>query len=201
MKQLTARQPFNPPWKYLETERLNLGPGIARVCDPKPGPYCTVSGLAYDRTGHFPIIWRSDLVRSAKLAWSIPSGLHEVGFTVFEQFGIELHEELGLEPLIETGVLVGQYENIAQVDGYHWVINVQLMEVETLDNMTNKEPDKHPKIEKIHCSLLAEDKFWEGHGAWTPGLREFLYPIRFRLRDTITRMTEVGRSPVNPTRS
>jgi len=178
METITPLQPFRTvgDWKCLMNGDT-----------PKPGPYCTVSGIAYDKTGHFPILWRSNKVRSAKEAWSLPSGLHETGFTVFQQFGIELHEELGLNPVISTGQLVGMYENIACIDGYHWVINVQLMEVDDVNVLVNKEPDKHPKIEMAHISNLTQDEWWDQHAVWTPGLREFLYPARSWLQASITK--------------
>lgn len=179
METITPLQPFRAigDWKCLFKDNNT----------PKPGPYCTVSGIAYDKSGVFPILWRSNKVRSAKEAWSLPSGLHETGFTVFEQFGIELHEELCLEPMIETGKLVGLYENIACIDGYHWVINVQLMEVADVGALVNKEPDKHPEIQMAHISYLTQDEWWEKHAKWTPGLKEFLYPARFKIQTAVTK--------------
>lgn len=176
METLTPLEPFRAvgAWKTLMKGEV-----------PKPGPYYTVSGFAYDKTGRFPILWRSNKVRSAKEAWSIPSGLHETGFTRFQQFGIELHEELGLNPYIHTGIDVGTYENIACIDGYHWVIGVQLMEVENVDALVNREPDKHPRIEMVNYLELTNEKFWSEHHTWTPCLKEFIFTWRHDIQRAI----------------
>jgi ADP-ribose pyrophosphatase YjhB (NUDIX family) len=135
-------------------------------------PQCVVSGFAVDKDGRFPILFRSDKVRSAKNAWSIPSGLHEVGLTKEQQFCNELMEELGVAPALETCVEIGSYENIIQgsatEDPWHWDLHVLFVLVETLDCLVNKEPDKHSKIELVKIDDLPD------FSPWAPGLGEFL---------------------------
>jgi ADP-ribose pyrophosphatase YjhB (NUDIX family) len=147
-------------------------------------PYAAVNGFAYDSKGRFPIMFRSDKVRSAKNAWSMPSGLHETGYSLQQQFCIELEEELGLKPIVETCEIVGVYENIACVDDWHWVINIMTVQVETLDTLVNKEPDKHPTIEKP--GILEFQDMIESR-VWTPGLQEALRRYYFAVAHSIQR--------------
>lgn len=138
-----------------------------------PRPYVTTSGLAIAPDGYFPIIYRSDAVRSAKNCWSLPSGLHEIGLTLFEQLTIELREELNLEVDHERGVRVPPYptcvyENIAHVDCYHWVIAVMVVPVKTLETLTNREPEKHPEIRRVHYTDILSAEFLGL--PWAPGL-------------------------------
>jgi ADP-ribose pyrophosphatase YjhB (NUDIX family) len=140
--------------------------------DPKP--YVTVSGLAIDREGRFPLLHRSNNVRSAKNAWSLPSGLHEVGITGEQQFANELEEELGLSAIKGKSHFIGYYENI-RPDGpdarpWHWVIFVYVQAVVSLDTIVNKEPDKHDEI-KI-CQL---QDVYDPNLIWTTNLGQFLH--------------------------
>lgn len=144
----------------------------------EPKPYVSVSGFAYDSTGRFPILWRSDKVRSAKNCWSLPSGLHEVGLTFQEQFATELKEELGLEPILSTGKILGVYENIAVVDNWHWCIAVLAMRVETLDTLVNKEPDKHSKIDFLTVFDLQYPLRKIYSMTWGPHLKEAILAHR-----------------------
>jgi ADP-ribose pyrophosphatase YjhB (NUDIX family) len=157
-----------------------------------PHPQVTTSGFAYDRHGFFPILWRSDKVRSAKNCWSVPSGLHVVGYTFEEQFAVELYEELGLKPLIETADTIGVYENIACVDNWHWCITVLTMQVETLDSLVNKEPDKHSKIERIHVSDLMKDEIVQSMN-WAPNLKEAILKYRVKIFESIMNRTALLR--------
>lgn len=150
--------------------------------DPKP--YVTVSGIAYDQFGNFPLLWRTDKVRSAKNCWSLPSGLHEVGLTVTEQFAVELKEELNLTAIPETSRFIGFYENIRPdplpAKGWHWVIFVMTMQVESLERIQNKEPDKH------RLQVVNIDSPWlSGNGAWAPKLGPFLQVAHEQIRSNV----------------
>lgn len=139
-----------------------------------PRPYNTTSGFAYDAEGRFPILYRSDKVRSAKNAWSIPSGLAEIGFTSQQQFAIELKEELGLDVLdVRKTKIHGLYENIAcnrpNEKNWHWVISVLSVQVATLDTLINKEPHKHSEILFMSAADFDPSKL-----VWTPGLGEWM---------------------------
>jgi ADP-ribose pyrophosphatase YjhB (NUDIX family) len=151
--------PIPPPWNKFD--------------DPRP--YVTVSGLAVDGRGRTVLIHRSENVRSARNCWSLPSGLHEVGLSMAEQFGQELREELNLRPVVHRHAMVGLYENIRpdgpKVAGWHWVIAVMVMRVESFDCLKNQEPDKHDRIEVVN---IRQD--WVTGRAWAPMLREFLVP-------------------------
>lgn len=151
----------------------------------EPRPYVTVSGIAYDSKGSFPLIWRSDKVRSAKNCWSIPSGLHEIGYSYAEQFAQELHEELGLTPLVETAHLIGTYENIATVDDWHWCIIIMTMQVKTHDELVNKEPDRHSKVEFLTHYQLLDDHMFNSYQPWAPGLGKFLMGYRRAIANSI----------------
>lgn len=138
------------------------------------GPHFTVSGFAYDRDAFFPILYRSDKVRSAKNAWSIPSGLAELGLNSAQQFAVELKEELGLEVLdVHETKLHGYYENIVcnklGEDNWHWVIGVLSVQVKTLDTLINTEPHKHSEIRKISAVDFDPRSL-----VWTPGLGEWM---------------------------
>ncbi len=141
----------------------------------EPRPYVTVSGFAVDVRGRIILIHRSEKVRSARNCWSLPSGLHEVGLSMQEQFAQELREELNLTPIVEKHSMIGLYENIRPdgltLPGWHWVIAVMAMRVESFDPMTNLEPDKHDQVEIVN---VRQD--WIAGRTWAPKLREFLIP-------------------------
>jgi len=134
---------------------------------PHPRPYVTTSGFAFDAVGRFPILYRGDKVRSARNCWSLPSGLHEIGYTLAEQFAIELKEECGLAARVGSTRPVATYENIAPdlVDKpnepqWHWVIHILATRVETLATFTNKEPDKHPQFKFITVEEIPSIAPW-----------------------------------------
>lgn len=165
---ITPNDPLKP-WKKFDAAR----------------PYTTVSGIAYDAEGHFPLMYRSDKVRSAKNAWSVPSGLHELGFTIHQQFATELKEELGLDVVdVAKSKVHGLYENIAcnrpSEDNWHWVINVLSVQVETLDTLVNKEPHKHSEIRLVSVVDFNPRDF-----VWTPGLGEWMNENWLSVRDHI----------------
>lgn len=149
----------------------------------EPRPYVTVSGLALDARGRMILLHRSEKVRSARNCWSLPSGLHEVGLTMAEQFGQELREELNLTPIIEKHAMIGMYENIRpdgdDRPGWHWVIGVMAMRVESLDSLTNKEPDKHDQVDIVN---VRQD--WVYGRQWARNLGEFLIFNRQLIRQT-----------------
>ena len=135
-----------------------------------PVPNVTVSGFAVDPEGYFPLIYRGPNVRSAKNCWSLPSGLHECGYTLAQQFAIELQEELNIEADYTKTKIIGVYENIAAVDNWHWVITAMVVPVKTLSTMVNKEPEKHPEIRKVHYTELSDILKLD----WAPSLGPFL---------------------------
>lgn len=154
--------------------------------DGGPRPYVTVSGIAYDSEGNFPLLYRSSAVRSAKECWSLPSGLHEIGLDVHAQFSIELAEELSLKTVDGTSELVGVYENIARIDGFHWVILLMTVKVETLSTLANKEPEKHSMIDIVPFTRLTHDPCL-GKTSWAPGLESALRTYHLDLHRSIVR--------------
>jgi ADP-ribose pyrophosphatase YjhB (NUDIX family) len=166
-------EPIKAEWKWRTCEDL-----------PTPAPYVTTSGFAVDPHGNFPLIYRGPNVRSAKNCWSLPSGLHECGFTLAQQFAVELGEELNLEADPTRGKIIGVYENIAAVDKWHWVIAVLVMPVKTLDTMVNKEPDKHPEMRRAHYTQLTEILGLN----WAPQLGPFIQENASAIRKSIVRL-------------
>lgn len=132
-----------------------------------PRPYTSVIGLIFGPDGKFPIMHRSPLVRSAKNAWSLPSGLHEVGLTMEQQFVVEAKEELGIEVIPESVKFVTCYEAILPEDQWHWVLHLFVAFSEDT-NINNKEPDKHDIIERVSLSDIYK------YSPWTKGLFECL---------------------------
>lgn len=155
-------EPVKANWKW------RVGPNG----QPEGVPNITTSGFAIDPEGFFPLIYRGSNVRSAKNCWSLPSGLHECGYTLPQQLAVELKEELGLDADYSKAIPLGFYENIAQVDNWHWVIAVYAIPVKTLDTLTNREPDKHPEMRKVHYTELLKDSFL--NLPWAPSLGPFL---------------------------
>ena len=130
-------------------------------------PYTSVIGLVVGPDGKFLVQHRSNGVRSAKNAWSLPSGLHEVGFTMQEQFCIEVQEELGLTVVPESVEFVDCFEAILPDDGWHWVLHL-FMAYSPDVNFTNKEPDKHDIIDRLTFDEVMK------LDPWTKGLQEGL---------------------------
>lgn len=156
-------------------------------------PYVTVSGLAVDGQGVFPILYRGPNVRSAKNCWSLPSGLHEVGYTLERQFITELEEECNLTVDNSRSVIhVGVYENISVVDRWHWVIHLMVARVSGLDSFVNQEPDKHPTYEITSLDDLYGRRLVlaaNGESGWAPGLREALLKYEAALREAVKQLT------------
>jgi len=130
-------------------------------------PYTSVIGFAFDEHGRFPIFFRSNKVRSAKNAWSMPSGLHEIGLPFWHQFKVELKEELNIE--MDTGPIhkIGFYENIIRSvpgeDNWHWVLLLVAAKVKSLGTLMNMEPEKHSDIRVVTVDELYSqymDKTW-----------------------------------------
>ena len=138
-------------------------------------PYVTVIGFAMDGQGKFPIFFRSNKVRSAKNAWSMPSGLHEIGLPWWQQFSNELKEELNLDTIQGTARKIGFYEAIIHdkpgEDNWHWVLLLMAMRVKTLETMVNKEPEKHSDVRIVTAAELFV-QFMDK--PWTLNLREAL---------------------------
>lgn len=136
-----------------------------------PRPYCSVIGFAFDERGRFPILYRSNKVRSAKNAWSLVSGLHEVGNNIFEQFAKEAKEECNLEMIKGSGFKIGYYEPIIKKERWHWIMLLVGMQVKSLDPLINMEPEKHSSINIVTSFDLYK---WRLHDKWTQGTREAL---------------------------
>jgi len=148
---------------------------------PDAKPYTTVSGLAIDRDGNFPILFRGPNVRSAPNIWSLPSGLHEVGLTIEQQFIAELGEELNIIGIEGSYQELGVYENILTEENpkSHWVIHVGIIRVESLETLTNKEPDKHPEMKTVNVGDI--ERTLNTHG-FAPVLDAFLRDHADRIR-------------------
>lgn len=100
---------------------------------------------------------RGPNVRSVPNTWSFPTGMHEIGESLYSCGRRELREELNLEAI--RGVVLGAYDNIPG-DGYHWMIIVMLVLVESFDDMVNNEPDKHDILEIVSQYELTRDDFF-----------------------------------------
>ena len=133
-----------------------------------PRPQVVVGGFAINQYGEFPVLFRTDKVRSAPNCWALPTGLHELGLTLSQQFANELEEELGLTVSPNTrSVNLGVYENMPG-DGWHWVINMVAVSVAKSD-IVNKEPDKHSDIRWVSIN-----QFRELLGSVHPTLKEWV---------------------------
>lgn len=174
---------MNPPPDDLPVQWKSLVP---------PTPYVTVSGFAIGADGRFPILYRGPNVRSARCAWSLPSGLHVNGTPAVDHLYQELDEELGLsaDPEIRRHRLIGAYENISPKDQFHWVILVFVVRVDDPSKFVNREPDKHPDIKLVSLPELIHD--WNPaatesprYAPWAPGLQEFIFDKRSEILDAI----------------
>ena len=117
------------------------------MSDPRPVP--CVGGFVYcdEKPGYFPIVHRSDKVRSAKNCWSLPTGLHEIGILKEVQFATELKEELNLTVDIDTVTLLDVYENF--IDNWHWYMTLFYSKTKTFNTMRNMEPHKHDEVRLV----------------------------------------------------
>lgn len=135
----------------------------------EPRPYVGVIGFAFDKDGKFPILWRSDKVRSAKNAWSLVSGLHETGKRVSTQFINEAEEELGITR--DTAIIgedyrrIGFYEAVIYNEGWHWVMLLVAMAPFDHSKFVNKEPEKHTSVKFITVDELYDIYIRQ---EWTP---------------------------------
>jgi ADP-ribose pyrophosphatase YjhB (NUDIX family) len=150
---------------------------------PEPTPFTVVSGFALNANGQFLILHRSDAVRSAKNCWALPSGLHVRGLSKEAQFCNELKEEFDLNPVIESCLDVGSYENIALTDRFHWFIHVMAVYVHNLEDFVNREPDKHDQAKLMTLEDL------EYVGNWAPMLGEFITANLPKFRGIFTAVT------------
>jgi ADP-ribose pyrophosphatase YjhB (NUDIX family) len=169
-------KPLNADWKWR----------VGQNGQPEGVPNVATSGFAIDPDGHFPIIWRGPNVRSAKNCWSLPSGLHECGYTLPQQLAIELKEELCLDADYEKAVSLGVYENIAVVDNWHWVIAAYAIPVKTLLTLVNREPEKHPEIRIVHYTELLSDSFL--NLPWAPSLGPFISREAHNIRNRLVEL-------------
>ena len=156
-------------------------------------PYPSVIGLAVDNHGRFPIFYRTAAVRSARNAWSMPSGLHEAGRSVEAQFSTELAEELNLKAIPGSIVKVGFYENIVfdkpdEPNNWHWVNLLVAVAVETLECIRNMEPEKHSGLTIVTLDELF-DRLLDEKQQWTPGLREALLEHDRSLNEVVSALS------------
>lgn len=141
---------------------------------PKSSVYAVTSGFIVDSQGRFPVLFRGPNVRSAKNAWSLPSGLHDCGRTMFEQLAVEAKEELNLDVVGDAGgKFITAYENIAQVDSFHWLISLVVVPCSTFDTLKNLEPDKHADVQLKTASYIESGLFLKD--VWAPGLKEAIH--------------------------
>ena len=130
-------------------------------------PYTSVIGLIVGPDGKMIVQHRSNGVRSAKNAWSLPSGLHEVGLTMPKQFCTEALEELDVHVIPESVEFVDCFEAILPEDQWHWVLHL-FIAYSPDTTFTNKEPDKHDVIDRLTLEALLQ------LDPWTKGLKECL---------------------------
>lgn len=114
-----------------------------------PRPYSSVGGFIVTPSGKFPILHRSNEVRSVKNCWSLPTGNCEVGKLMTDQLITELHEELGLTA-VANPIPIGWYENISQEpdNWWHWIMHIYVLHVHEF-TPKNCEPKKHDQIKMI----------------------------------------------------
>jgi ADP-ribose pyrophosphatase YjhB (NUDIX family) len=162
------------PIEQLADPLTPLSPKASWQSFAEPRPYPCVIGFAFDARGYFPAHRRSETVRSAKGRWSLPSGLHEVGYTLEQQFCVELAEELNLTADPADSIKLGVYEAILPDDNWHWVMNVMAARVDSLSCMLNREPEKHPVMKIFHVDDLEnlDSEFYQLE--FTPYLGETL---------------------------
>jgi ADP-ribose pyrophosphatase YjhB (NUDIX family) len=143
-------------------------------------PYITVGAILVNSRGQFPIMFRGPKVRAAKNAWSIITGLHEVGIPFNDQLNNECKEELNLSIRPNTPIIqIGWYENIDKYEDWHWMINVVVARVDDETIMKNMEPDKHTEVRWVTQGECLDI------GPWTPGIKDFMIEKRNAIREAI----------------
>lgn len=120
-------------------------------------PLPVVQMIPIDPKGSVMLMHRGPNVRSVPNVWSFPTGMHDIGETIECCAARELFEEFNLTG--EKCVILGTYENMPG-DGYHWVITVVLVMVDSFDVMLNKEPEKHDKTEIVSQYRLLDADFF-----------------------------------------
>ena len=92
----------------------------------EPTPVHSLQMLLIDRDDRLLLMHRSATVRSARNVWSFPSGIHEIGETMFNACARELQEELKLDPVPGAMMHLGCYENIMPEpeEPWHWILSV-----------------------------------------------------------------------------
>lgn len=121
-----------------------------------PRPYSTVGGFAVHPDGSFPILHRSNNVRSVRNCWSLPTGNCEIGKSMTDQFATELDEELGLHMTNAAPIPIGWYENISKEtdNWWHWIIHIYVVRVDEATSYINREPEKHDNILRVTLPKL-----------------------------------------------
>lgn len=180
-------------------------------------PRSVVQTFVFDKEGRFLLMHRSNKVRSARNVWSIPSGVQDIGETQEETLVRELKEEFDLVP--KAILLIGLYDNIAgdtvsycrfcdspshkehtchlletQIyqpapEQYHWVISLFLVEVDSLLDATNMEPDKHDVLAIIQFDEILHDDFQTKY-PMHPTLTQWLTQHKEILYGTIVRQIQ-----------
>lgn len=140
-------------------------------------PHSVVAGIVFDPCGEIFLLHRSDKVRSARNAWSILTGCHEVGEPLILSLERECIEEFGIQLNTATAKHIGVYENITTEEiPWHWVLNVFTVKTKEPFHRVppiNLEPDKHDRFDLVPYRVF-QDWEWLVQRTWTPKLREFL---------------------------
>ena len=128
----------------------------------EPTPVHSLQMLLIDRDDRLLLMHRSATVRSARNVWSFPSGIHEIGETMFNACARELQEELKLDPVPGAMMHLGCYENIMPEpeEPWHWILSVIAVVVPDVTKFVNTEPDKHDEIRCVPFMEMVHDKFW-----------------------------------------
>lgn len=128
-------------------------------------PTTAVQALAVDYNQRLLLLHRGPNIRSAKNVWSFPTGLHDIGETIYECAARELKEETGLEA--KRAAFITLYENIAGDEGaekqFHWVMVMVACLVADVTLYQNLEPDKHDELKIIDYQELNHAKFFQSH--------------------------------------
>lgn len=144
-------------WEWRRKDKLGMwqSPAVPRTA---------VQMIPVDLEGRVLLMHRSDKVRSAKNVWSFPSGLHDIGETLFQTLERELWEEYQMAPF--GGSFIGVYENIAgdpEGEQYHWVVLLFAALVPDVRLAVNREPDKHDQMKHVRGDEMLLDEFYEQH--------------------------------------
>lgn len=152
-------------------------------------PRVTVQMIPVDIGFRIMAMHRSNNVRSARNVWSFPSGLHEVGQSLFDGAARELGEEYGLEALDYCHL--GVYENWGgdpdAEEQWHWVIVLLGVMVSDVTKAVNKEPDKHDQMIFEKVGRIADPQFLIDH-QFHPSFHTYLGAHAPRINQELTQL-------------